>query len=409
MSDSPNSLARPKVKVARLDKRIMYVIVAVSLLLVVILVYAVQNSNKKETAQDESTTAPITEADTRQPLQDPEQTSGLSMPDQSQKAEEEKAKPLNKSLVTVVRPEEPTELEKQQMKEQVELRAFRIENMKAALNSPLRAAAATPEKKQSRTQIISTPSIEDIRSRHPLGISESSTMPSVKKDDQQAKEDFLNSRAGKDGSWKLPYERVPGKPFELKTGAVINGIMISGINSDLPGQILGQVSQNIYDTATGQHLLIPQGSRMIGVYDSRVAVGQSRVLVAWNRIIFPDGSSITLGIMPGTDVGGYAGYTGDVDNHYLRIFGSSAIMSMVSGGTAYAMDKFNKSSSSNNNPSLQDELGSALSSQLGQSTLSLLQSNMSIKPAISTAPGKRFNMVVTKDIVFARPYTPYRS
>ncbi|NDV28906.1 TrbI/VirB10 family protein [Desulfovibrio sp. JC010] len=409
MSDSPNSLARPKVKVARLDKRIMYVIAAVALLLVVILIYAVQNSNKKETAQAQSTTAPITEADTRQPIQDPEQKSGLSMPPQSEKHEEERARPLSKSLVTVVRPEEPTELEKQRMKEEVELRAFRIENMKAALNSPLRAAAAIPEKKLPQTQIISTPNIEDIRSRHPLSISEASTMPSVQKDDQQAKEDFLNSRAGKDGSWQLPYERVPGKPFELKTGAVINGIMISGINSDLPGQILGQVSQNIYDTATGQHLLIPQGSRMIGVYDSRVAVGQSRVLVAWNRIIFPDGSSITLGIMPGTDVGGYGGYTGDVDNHYLRIFGSSAIMSMVSGGAAYAMDKFNKGSSSNNNPSLQDELGSSLSSQLGQSTLSLLQSNMSIKPAISTVPGKRFNMVVTKDIVFARPYTPYRS
>ncbi|NDV23132.1 TrbI/VirB10 family protein [Desulfovibrio sp. JC022] len=408
MSDSPNSLVRPKVKVARLDKRIMYVIAVVALLLVVILVYAVQNSNKKDPIQDSSSSAPITEADTREPLQDPEQTSGLSMPPQTEKHEGEKAKPLSKSLVTVVRPEEPTELEKQRMKEQIELRAFRIENMKAALNSPLRAAAAIPEKKQSRTQIISTPSIEDIRSRHPLGISESPVIPGSK-DDQQAKEDFLHSRAGKDGSWQLPYERVPGKPFELKTGAVINGIMISGINSDLPGQILGQVSRNIYDTATGQHLLIPQGSRMIGVYDSRVAVGQSRVLVAWNRIIFPDGSSITLGIMPGTDVGGYAGYSGDVDNHYLRIFGSSAIMSMVSGGAAYAMDKFNKGSSANSNPSLQDELGSALSSQLGQSTLSLLQNNMSIKPAISTAPGKRFNMVVTKDIVFARPYTPYRS
>ena len=108
-------------------------------------------------------------------------------------------------------------------------------------------------------------------------------------------------------------------------------------------------------------------------------------------------------------MGGYAGYSGDVDNHYLRIFGSSAIMSLISGTMAFAVDSFNKGSSSRENPSLQDELGSALSSQLGQSTLSLLQNNMSIKPAISTAPGKRFNMVVTKDIVFARPYKPYRS
>ncbi len=150
MSDSPNSLVRPKVKVARLDKRIMYIIAAVALLLVVILVYAVQNSNKKEVIQDSSTSAPITETDTRQPIQDPEQKSGLSMPPQSEKHEEEKTRPLRKSLVTVVRPEEPTELEKQRMKEEVELRAFRIENMKAALNSPLRAAAAIPEKSTAR-------------------------------------------------------------------------------------------------------------------------------------------------------------------------------------------------------------------------------------------------------------------
>ena len=108
MSDSPNSLARPKVKVARLDKRIMYVIAAVALLLVVILVYAVQNSNKKEVIQDSSTTAPITEADTRQPLQDPEQESGLSMPPQGEKHEEQKARIFDKPMVTVVRPEEPT-------------------------------------------------------------------------------------------------------------------------------------------------------------------------------------------------------------------------------------------------------------------------------------------------------------
>lgn len=85
--------------------------------------------------------------------------------------------------------------------------------------------------------------------------------------------------------------------------------MLSGINSDLPGQLIGQVAQNVYDSATGQHLLLPQGSRMIGMYDSRVVAGQSRVLVAWNRIVFPDGSAITLGSMPGTDMAGYSGFS----------------------------------------------------------------------------------------------------
>ncbi|WP_432737329.1 TrbI/VirB10 family protein [Maridesulfovibrio sp. FT414] len=409
MSDSPNSLARPKVKVTKLDKRILYVAIGIGILLVVILIYAVQNSNKNDSTQADSLVTPVSEADMKQPLQDPKRTSGLAMPEhEEEKTEKQQQISEEKPLVTVVRTREPSVDEKLRAKELLELRTFRLERMKAALSAPLRIDGAIPEKKQGSVQVVNT-NMDDVRSRHPLTASGTGAAMTGEKDDRQDKEEFLSSRAAKDGAWQLPYERVPGKPFELKTGSVISGIMISGINSDLPGQIIGQVSQNIYDTASGQHLLIPQGSRMIGVYDSRVAMGQSRVLVAWNRIIFPDGSSITLGIMPGTDVGGYAGYSGDVDNHYLRIFGSSAIMSLISGVMAFSMDSFNKGSSSRENPSLQDELGSALSSQLGQSTLQLLQSNMSIKPAISTAPGKRFNMVVTKDIVFARPYTPYRS
>ncbi|WP_415713364.1 TrbI/VirB10 family protein [Maridesulfovibrio sp.] len=407
MSDSPNSLARPKVKVTKLDSRILYVGIAVGVLLVSVLIYAVQSSTSKDHKTTEDLVSPISEKDMKQTVQTPDRSAGLSLPEPEGKQEEEiPATQSEKPLVTVVRPTEPTESEKLRNKELQELRTFKLERMKAALAAPLKIQASMPEK--SDTKVVQR-TIDDVRSRHPLTVPDLSAATPTETDDRRDKEDFLSTRAAKDGSWQLPFERVPGKRFELKTGSVIAGIMISGINSDLPGQIIGQVSQNIYDTATGQYMLIPQGSRMIGLYDSRVAAGQTRVLVAWNRIIFPDGSSITLGIMPGTDVGGYAGYSGDVDNHYLRIFGSSAIMSVISGGMAYAMDKFNKSSSSSDNPTLQDELGSALSSQLGQSTLSLLQNNMSVKPAISTAPGKRFNMVVTKDIVFASPYKPYRS
>lgn len=402
MSDSPNSLVRQSM--GGRNNRIIIIFMVISMMLVGVMGYSLYNSSQKTKAAKKEKPA-VTESDIKQALSEPE-TFGLSLPPKEEEKEEPKIPAQERPLVTVVRPTEPTEAEKQRMKEFAELRTFKLERMKAALAAPLKVQTALPEKKQP--QIVQA-SMTDVRSRHPLTMPNMSTDVPNQPSDQQDKEEFLNSRAAKDGSWQLPYERVPGKRFELKTGAVINGIMISGINSDLPGQIIGQVSQNIYDTASGQFLLIPQGSRMIGVYDSRVAAGQTRVLVAWNRIIFPDGSSITLGIMPGTDVGGYAGYSGEVDNHYLRIFGSSAIMSLISGATAYAMDTFNKGSSSRDNPSLQDELGSALSSQLGQSTLSLLQNNMSIKPAISTAPGKRFNMVVTKDIVFARPYKPYRS
>ena len=183
--------------------------------------------------------------------------------------------------------------------------------------------------------------------------------------------------------------------------------MVTGINSDLPGNIIAQVSQNVFDTATGRQLLIPQGAKLFGVYDSRVIYGQERVLVAWNRLVFPDGSAITLGAMPGSDMAGNAGYTDEVNNHYLRIFGSAIMMSMITGGMSYSMDALNTSGSSNSGsstPTLQEEMGSALAAQLGQATLQLLQKNLNIKPTLEIRPGYQFNVIVTKDIVFERPY-----
>ena len=220
------------------------------------------------------------------------------------------------------------------------------------------------------------------------------------------KEAFFE-RAQKD-QWQLPERRTSGAPYELKTGAVIPGVMLTGVNSDLPGNMIAQVSQNVFDSATGLHLLIPQGTKIYGVYDSRVVYGQERVLIAWNRLIFPDGSSLTLGAMPGADMSGMAGLNDDVNNHYLRIFGSALMMSLVSGGMAYAMDGVNTGTSTDNGTTMQDEMTSALAAQLGQTTTTLLQKNLSIKPTLEIRPGYLFNIVVTKDMVFREPYTRWR-
>ena len=222
------------------------------------------------------------------------------------------------------------------------------------------------------------------------------------------KEAFFN-RAEKDASWILPHSRTAGQPLELKTGTIIPGLMVTGINSDLPGNIIAQVSQNVFDTATGRQLLIPQGAKLFGVYDSRVIYGQERVLVAWNRLVFPDGSAVTLGAMPGSDMAGNAGYTDEVNNHYLRIFGSAILMSMITGGMSYSMDSLdNSGGGDDDSPTLQDEMGSALAAQLGQATLQLLQKNLNLKPTLEIRPGYQFNVIVTKDLVFERPYRPQR-
>ena len=109
---------------------------------------------------------------------------------------------------------------------------------------------------------------------------------------------------------------APRTPYTLRAGSVIPATLISGINSELPGQIIGQISQNVYDTGTGKHLLLPQGSRLVGTYSSDVSYGQSRVMVAWQRIVFPDGKALDIGAMPGADGAGYSGFTDQVDNHY---------------------------------------------------------------------------------------------
>ena len=216
------------------------------------------------------------------------------------------------------------------------------------------------------------------------------------------REEFM-SRSGRD-DWTSDYTRVPGHACELQTGTVIPGVMLTGINSDLPGALIGQVAQDVFDSATGRFLLIPKGSRLYGVYDSRVAMGQRRVLVAWQRIIFPDGSSVTLEAMPGASRDGYAGFQDQIDNHSLRIFGNAILMSMISGGMAYSLDTLDNSNSSEDKPSLQNEMGSALASQLGQASLQLLQRNMNISPTLEIRPGYRFNIVLTKDLRFEAPY-----
>ena len=274
-----------------------------------------------------------------------------------------------------------------------------------ALSSPLiakRTEASKADKKAETASRTTGGNSQTAVIQQPVALSATESQVDTNASDRD-KEQFFN-RSGRD-EWLSPHTREPGRPCEIKTGTVIPGIMVSGINSDLPGSLIAQVSQNVYDTATGHHLLIPQGSKLYGTYDSRVVYGQSRVLVAWNRLNFPDGSAITLGAMPGTDISGYAGYEDKVNNHYLRIFGSSLLMSLITGGTSYAMDSTSSSSNDSNRTTVQDSMAAALAAQMGQSTMSLLQKNLNIKPTLEIRPGYQFNVIVTKDVVFQVPYT----
>lgn len=213
---------------------------------------------------------------------------------------------------------------------------------------------------------------------------------------------------GKKDRWALGSSmEAPNSPYEVRAGAVIPGLMLSGINSDLPGQIMAQVSQNVYDTATGKHLLIPQGTRMVGAYSSDVAFGQEGVLIAWQRLVFPDGKALDIGAMPGADMAGYSGFRDQVDHHLWRIYGSALFMSAITAGASLATDQGNNNATGYQQPSVSSELSSALGQQLGQTSAQIISKNLNIAPTVKIRPGYRFNIITVKDVTFNKAYESF--
>ena len=208
---------------------------------------------------------------------------------------------------------------------------------------------------------------------------------------------------GKSNRWALDQQvEAPPTPYTLSAGFIIPATLISGINSDLPGQIIGQVSQNVYDTATGRYLLIPQGSRLVGSYSNNVAYGQSRVLIAWQRIVFPNGNTLDIGAMPGADGIGEAGFEDQVNNHYLRIFGSAILMSGITAGVSLSQDQ--NANSIYSQPTTSSIISQSLGQQLGTTATQMINKNLNISPTLEIRPGFRFNVMCVKDLALTKPY-----
>jgi type IV secretory pathway VirB10-like protein len=220
--------------------------------------------------------------------------------------------------------------------------------------------------------------------------------PNPNANDQTGKQGFL-AQPGITGSDDYLNAGIqhPRSPYEVIAGTVIPATMIGGIDSDMPGEIIGQVRENVYDTATGKYLLIPQSSRLMGVYSSAVTYGQTRVLVAWNRIIYPNGDSIDLGQMPGSDIGGYAGFNDQVNNHYLRMFGSAILASLFSAGAQLSQPQSN----SNGTITSTQILAASLGQQANSVGTMLISRGLDIQPTLTIRNGYLFNIMVTKDMV----------
>lgn len=190
---------------------------------------------------------------------------------------------------------------------------------------------------------------------------------------------------------------APLSPLVIQAGFIIPGVMISGINSDLPGPIVGQVRQDVYDSITGQHLLIPAASKLFGTYDSQVVAGEERVLIAWNYIKFPDGSTLNLNNMPGADQTGMAGFNDQVDNHYFRTFGQALLLSALSAGMQIGMQP--RAGSANGQLSATQIAAAATSMQFGMLGMQAARRGMNAAPTMVIRPGFLFNIMVTKDII----------
>jgi len=184
--------------------------------------------------------------------------------------------------------------------------------------------------------------------------------------------------------------------YEVKAGTVIPSVMIGGINSELPGTIIAQVTQNVFDTRTGNYLLIPFGSKLVGEYDHQVVNGQKRVLVIWNRVIYPDTTSLTLEGMSGVDQSGYAGFHDKVNTHILPAIGNALVMSVITAGAQLSQPRAKQGDYSYSAPQI---ASAALGQQMNQLGAMTYQRGLNAIPTIMIRPGYQFNVMVQKDII----------
>jgi type IV secretion system protein VirB10 len=297
------------------------------------------------------------------------------------------------------------EQQEQYLRERQRQRMARLQASNVALDSPLaistdklKAAATTrdPAGPANAARITGSPAVDLYSAALQAGLNGQTLDPNG----QTKKEAFFNADLAKLGY--LPNQVVaPRSLYELKRGSVIPATLITGINSDLPGRITAQVSQNVYDSATGRRLLIPQGTKLMGRYDSKVAFGQSRVLVIWTDIIFPNGATLQIGGMAGTDAEGYGGFKDQVDNHYLQTFGSAVLLAIIGTGMDMAIPQ---SSTLATQETASDAARRNFAETFGRVAERTITKNLDVQPTLEIRPGYQFNVLVDQDIVFPGSY-----
>ncbi|MEQ1756533.1 MAG: TrbI/VirB10 family protein [Micropepsaceae bacterium] len=207
---------------------------------------------------------------------------------------------------------------------------------------------------------------------------------------QGRKLDFLERRSNGDTTNPHALEQ-PLSPDTLFAGTVISASLVTGINSDLPGFVIAQVTENVFDTVTGKRLLIPQGTKLIGKYDSVIAFGQRRALVVWNRLIMPDGSSIVIDNLPATDAAGYAGLEDEVEFHTWQLVKGVALSTLLSVGAELSLG--------GQESDLVRALREATQQNASRAGQQLTERNLDIQATITIRPGWLLRVIVYKDLI----------
>ncbi len=185
----------------------------------------------------------------------------------------------------------------------------------------------------------------------------------------------------------------PVSPYVVQAGSIIPAALVSGVRSDLPGQVIAQVRETVYDSPTGRTPLIPQGARLIGTYDNDIAAGQSRVLVAWTRLILPDGRSLTLDRMPAADAAGQSGLADRTDYHWGGLFRAALVSTLLGVGA--------QSGTSNSTGDLTRAIQQGASDSISRTGRQVVDRELGRPPTITIRPGMPVNVMVTRDLILA--------
>ncbi|MFG1270477.1 TraB/TrbI/VirB10 family type IV secretion system protein [Xanthobacter versatilis] len=276
-------------------------------------------------------------------------------------------------------------LSPEEQRQQHESEAARTGRLFAQTN--MRPASPVVAQQVGAASVTTAASVPDLAS---LGLAPQAATPTA----QERQVAFLNQAADRR---TVSPDRVaaPASANILQAGAVIPAALITGIHSDLPGQITAQVTENVHDSPTGRILLIPQGTRIIGQYDNGVGFGQRRVLLVWTRLIFPNGRSMVLERQPGADAEGYAGLEDGVDYHWGELFKAAVLSTILSVGAS--------AGTSSSDSDLASALREGASDSISQTGRQIVQRQINIAPTLTIRPGYPVRVIVTRDLVL-EPY-----